>query len=185
MYTYGDLGTTKIDSVTENPYLGDSVVHRHHHIIWNTQSVFPSSWSHALLPSFHRSRQFVSFLRYFYQAFKDPSNLCGSVWLCIPVYPHILVLCSSSRSGSWGSILFGYYARCGRVLMMGCRPYSSTISPHRDQRNFEMHSKAVFEWLCRCTLRTWSTELRGSDHVSLEICLEAVIEWVHRCTWRM
>jgi len=48
--------------------------------------------------------------------------------------------------------------------MMGGLPSSSTISPHRDRVNLEMHSEAVIE-------RVWrprSGELGGHDLVNLE-----------------
>ena len=59
IYTYGDTGIMEIDSVTGSIYSGDPGVDRHHHIKRNLHSIFPSSWSHTLLPSFHRSTQFV------------------------------------------------------------------------------------------------------------------------------
>jgi hypothetical protein len=39
------------------------------------------------------------------------------------------------------------------VLMMGCLPSSSTVSPDGDQVNSEIHSEAVMERVWRCTWR--------------------------------
>jgi len=144
-----------MDSATESIYLGDPGVDRYHRIIRNTHSFFPSSWSHAPLPSFHRSTQFVWFLTHSSQAFIDPCNLCGSSWPGIPSYPLTLFLRSSSQNGSFSGILFGYYARCGGVLMMGCLPSSSTVSPHRDRVNLEMDSEAVIVRTWRLIVRVW------------------------------
>jgi hypothetical protein len=63
LYTYRDIGITEMDSATGSIYLEDPGVDRHHLIIRITRSIFPSSWSHAILPSFHRSKQFVWFFR--------------------------------------------------------------------------------------------------------------------------
>jgi len=52
IYEYGDTGIMELDSATGSIYLGDRGVDRHHLIIGNTHSIFPRSWSHALLPSF-------------------------------------------------------------------------------------------------------------------------------------
>jgi len=53
---------TEMDPATGSIYLADPGVDRHHLIIRNRHSIFPSSWSHALLPSFDRSTQFVWFI---------------------------------------------------------------------------------------------------------------------------
>ena len=141
---------TEMDSVTGSIYLADPGVDRHHLIIRNTHSIFPSSWSHA---SFDRPTQFVWFLMHSFQAFIDPRNLCGSSWPGIPAYPLTLFLRSSSKNRSFSRIPFGCHVRCGGVLMMGCLPSSATISPHRDRVNSEIHSEAMIEQVCRCTWR--------------------------------
>jgi len=133
--------------------LADPGVDRHHLIIWNTHSVFPSSWSHALLPSFPGPTRYVWFLMHSSQAFIDPLHLCGSSWLGIPSYPLTLLLHSSSKNRSFSWILFGCHARCRGVLMMGYYSASSTISPHRDWVNSEIHSKAMIRQVWRCAWR--------------------------------
>jgi hypothetical protein len=52
----------EIDSATVSIYLGYPGVDGHHLVIRNTPSMFPSSWLYAMLPSFHRSTQFVWFI---------------------------------------------------------------------------------------------------------------------------
>jgi hypothetical protein len=164
-----------MDSATGSIYLGDSGVDRHL-IIRNTHSIFSSSWSHALLPSFRRSTQFVSILTHSCEAFIDPCNLCGSSWPGILSYL-TLFLRSSSQNRSFSRIPFGYHARCGGVFMMGCLPSSSTVSPHRDRVNLEMHSEAVTERVWRPESSEFGDTL---DRASLEMHLEAVIVQ----TWR-
>ena len=51
----------EIDSATGSIYVGDPGVDRHC-IIRNAHSIFPSSRSHALLPSIHGSMQYVWFI---------------------------------------------------------------------------------------------------------------------------
>ena len=48
--------------MTGSIYLEDPGVDRHHLNIGNTDSMFPSSWSHALMLSFRGSKQFVRFI---------------------------------------------------------------------------------------------------------------------------
>jgi len=93
--TYGDTGIPEMDSETGSTYLGVPGVDRHHHIIWNTHSIFPSSWFHSLLRNFHGSPQIVWFLTHSCQAFIDPHYLCGS-WPGIT--SHSLTLFVSSLS---------------------------------------------------------------------------------------
>jgi len=152
-----------MDSATGSIYLGDLGVDRHHLIIRNTHSIFLTSWSHALLPSFHRSTQFVWFLTNSCQAFIDPRNLCGSSWPGTHSYPLTLFLCSSSQNRSFSRIPSGCHGRCGGVLMMGFLPFSSTDSPHPDRMNSEIHSEAVIERVWRCTWRPQSSML-GDTH---------------------
>ena len=61
---------------------------------------------------------------------------------------------------------------------MGCLPTSSTISPHRDRVNLEMHSKAVIERVLGCTWRLTSSKfgdaLGGHDRAKLEAVIVRV-----------
>jgi len=67
---------------------------------------------------------------------------------------------------------------------MGCLPSSSSVSPHGDQVNLEVHSEAVIEQVWRYTWRLWLSEFGdahgGRDWASLKMHLEAVI----MRTWR-
>jgi hypothetical protein len=123
----------EMDSATDSKGLGDPGVDRHL-IIRNTHSIFPSSSSYSLLPSFG-----------------DPRNLSGSTWPHIPPYALALFPCSWSQNRSFLSIPFGYHVRCSEVLMIGCQPTRSMISPHRDRVNLEMHCKEVIEGFWRYT----------------------------------
>jgi len=185
-----------MDSATGSTYLWDSGVHRHHCIIQNTHSIFPSPCSHAPLPSFHRSTQFVWLLMHSCQAFTDRSNLCGWSWRGIPSYPLTLVLCLCSLNRSWSRIPFGWHVRCGRMLKMGCLAllfnrftalWSSEFGDSlggRHQVSLEKHLEVVIEWVWRYTWKLWSSDygyaLRGCHRASLEMHLEAVIVQ----TWR-
>jgi len=122
------------DSATGSIYLGDPGGDRHL-IIRNTGSIFPSSWSHALLPSFRRSTQFVWFIM---AGYPFVSSHPLSTLLLEPLF-----LTNSLRIP----------CDIGGVLMMGCLPSSSTVSPHRDRVNLEMHSEAVIERIWRYTWR--------------------------------
>jgi len=144
----------EMDSATGSIYLADPGVDRHHRIIRNRHSFFPSSWSHTPLPSFHRSTQFVWLLTHSYQAFIEPLNLCGSSQPGIPSYPLNVSLRLSSQNGSFLRIVIGCYARCGGVLMMSWLTSSSTVSPHRDRVNLKMHSDALIVG----TWRLWLSE---------------------------
>jgi len=158
-----------MDSATESIHLGDPGVDRHHRIIRNTHFFFPSSWSHAPLPSFHGSTQFVWFI------------MAGYPFISSHPLPTLLELEPLFPTNS----PFGYHARCGGVLMMGCLPSSSTVSPHHDRVNLEMHSEAVIELVWTYTWRLRSSEFGdapgGRDR---EIHLEDVIERVWTCTLR-
>jgi len=81
--TSGVMGILGMDWVTGSIYLVDPRVDRHYFLIWNVHSIIPSSCSDALLPSIHRSKQFVWF----------PTN-SGPVWI------DILNLCGFSHPGS-------------------------------------------------------------------------------------
>jgi len=148
IYTYGGTGTVEMDSATESIQLGDPGIDRYYHIIRNTSSFFPRSWSHAPLLSFHRSTHFMWFLIHSCQAFIDPRIICGSSWPDIPLYPATLFIPSLCQNGLFWKIIFECYARCSGVLMMCCQPSSSTVSPHLDWVNLDMCFKAVI-------VRTW------------------------------
>ena len=129
IYTSRDTGITEIDSATGSIYFGVPRVDRHHHIIQNTHSPLPSSWSRALLPSFRTSTPFVWFIMAGY----------------IPSYDLTLFLRCSSWNRSFSQIPFGYHPRCGRVFQMGGLRSSPTVSPPRDQVNSEMRLEAIIE----------------------------------------
>jgi len=84
--------------------------------------------------------------------FVDPRN-CVDPRSRVVSYLLTLILHSSSQNRSVSRIPFGCHARCGGMLMMGCLPSSSTVSPHCDRVNSEMHSEAVIERVWRCTWR--------------------------------
>jgi len=147
----------------------------------DTHCIIPSSLSHTLLPSIHRSTHHVWFLAHSCQVFTDPGNSCGSSWLGNPWCQLTLSQCSLSQNHSFSRMPFGSHVGCGRVSMMGCMPSSSSVSPHCDWVNVELHSRAVIEWVWR----PWSYGIGGRNRVSLETHLEAVIEWGWRCTWRL
>jgi len=132
IYTYRYTGITETDSATGSTDLEDPTLDRHRHIIRNTHSIFPSSWSHSLLPSFHISTQFVWFLMHSCQAFIDPCNFCRSSWPGISSYPLTLSTFSSSQNRSFSIIPIRCHMMCGAVLMMGCLPSSFTVWPHSD-----------------------------------------------------
>jgi len=98
IHTYRDTGMTEMDSATESIHLRKPGVDRRHHIIRNTYCIFPSPWSHTLLPSFHGSTQLVWFLTHSCQAFWDSLNVCGVSWPCKHSYPLTLSLRSPSQN---------------------------------------------------------------------------------------
>jgi hypothetical protein len=126
IYTYADTGIMEIDSAKGSIYLESLGVDRHHINIRNTHCIFPSSGSNALLRSFGTAMQFVWILTHSCQVFIDPRDLCGSSRLGIPVYALPLCLCFSRRNRFFPELCFGCLERCGRVLMMGCQPWSSS-----------------------------------------------------------
>ena len=135
IYTYEDTGITEIDSATGSIYLDDPGVDRHHLIPKNTHSIFFNTRSHALLPSFHRLKQFVRF-----------------IMVGISSYPLTLFVRSSSQNCSFSQIPFGCHAKCARVLMRGfLRSSSSDLQLHAV--SLEMHSEAVIEQVWRYTCR--------------------------------
>jgi hypothetical protein len=58
-------------------------------------------------------------------------------------YPLPFFLHSSSKNGSFSIILFGDYASCGGVLLMGRESSNYTISPDSNYVNIETNSKAL------------------------------------------
>ena len=109
--------------MTGSIYWGDPGVDRHHLIIRSTHSIFPSYWSHALLPSICRSMQFVWIVTHSSQAFIDPRNLCGSSCLGIPSYPLTLFLSVSNGSKSPGR--FRVRFRPGTELLQRVLPHEN------------------------------------------------------------
>jgi hypothetical protein len=136
---YGDTGILEMDSAMGSIYLGDTGADRHHLIIQrNTHSIFPSSWSHALLSSIHRSTQFVWFVMHSCAAFIDPPKLCAFLHLGSLSHPLTLFLPSSSQHRSVSWIPFGCRERWGGLLMMGSLPSSSAVSPQRVLINIKL-----------------------------------------------
>jgi len=116
----------------------------------NTQSIFLSSWSHALLPSFYIYMQFVLFLMHSCRAFVYPRNLCGSSQPGTPSSPLTLFLRSSWRENcSFSGIPFRCYE-------------SSTVAPHPNLENLGIYLEAVIKRVWRCTWRPLSGEPRDS-----------------------
>jgi len=173
----------EMDSATGSIDSGNLREDRHHHLIRNTHSIFHSSWSHALLPSFHRSTQFVWFLTHSCQALIDPCNLCGSSWIGIPSYPLTLFLHSLIQNRSFSRIPVRFHVRCSEMWIMGCLRSGSTVSLHRNRLNLVTDFETVLEQLRRCTSKPQWSKLGGHYHVGLERKLQAVIEPVWRYTW--
>jgi len=65
----------------------------------------------------------------------------------------VLFLCSSSQNCSFSRIPFGCRERCGGVLMMGCLPSSSALSPQRvwvrayESPFMTLFGGSVYNWL--------------------------------------
>jgi len=185
-----------MDSATGTICLGDPRVDRHHHIIRNTHSIFPSSWSHALLPSFHRSTQFVWFI------------MAGFPFISSHPLPTLLkpeplflknslrMPCEVRRSVDDGLSAFDLHCcttlwsselsdslRCrGRVsveavIMRSWRPYMSEFRDWLGGGN-PAHLKPVIERVWRYTWRLWSSEFGdafgGHDRARLDEYFEAV-----------
>jgi len=80
-----------------------------------------------ILPSFHRSPDYLSFLTLSCRGFIDPCNLCGSSRPGTPSCPLTLFLHSSScKHCSFSRIPFGCHE-------------GSAVSPHPDQVKLEMY----------------------------------------------
>jgi len=176
IYTYRDTGITEMDSARGSTYLWDPGVDRHHLIIQNTHSIFPSSSSHALMPSF-----------------VDLCNLCGSSRtvvkhsyihaICVVQHGrgslHILWPSSKLRDALGGRNRASLEIHLEAVTERGWRciwmPWRSEFrDTHEgcDWASSEMHWDAVIERGWRCTWRTWSCEfgdaLGGHDRANLD-----------------
>ena len=161
---YGDTGIMETDWATGSIDLGDPGVDRHHFLIRNTHSIFPSCWSHALLLSFDWSTQFVWFLTHSFRAFIDPHNLCGSSW-------------PGSLSHLWARTAQSHkfpldVARGAGECWWSALCFLALLYHH-----------TVIEPVSRCTLTPWLSEfgdaLGGHDRANFEV----VAERVWRCTW--
>jgi len=112
------------------------------------------------------------------QAFIHPRNFCGPSWPGIHSDRLILIPHSMSRQHLFCRICFGYYTRCGEMLMMGCQLSRSTISPCHNWGNLEMHSEAAIDRIWQCTWTPWSSEfgdaLGGHDLTRSKEYLEAI-----------
>jgi len=143
-YTYGDTGIMEMDWATGSIYLGVPGVDRHHLIIWNTHSINPHSWSHALWPRVHGSTQFVSFIMAVY-----PFISCHPLPILLELEPLCLtnsfrMPCEVRRSVEDG--LSALYLHCFTT------PWSSELRDAfrgRDPASLE----AVFELVWGCTWR--------------------------------
>jgi len=138
-----DTGIIEMDRATGSIYLGVPGVDRHHLILQNTNSIFPSTSSHALSPSIQRSTQCVYFV----------------YWPGTTSYTPSHVLCSWSQNCSFSQITFGCHERWGGVLVMGSLPSSPTV----------YHT--VMVWTSRCTVGAVIEQVqrctRGRDGVML------------------
>lgn len=150
--------------------LGDHRIDRHHLIIKNTQSIIPSSWSQALLPSIHRFTHNV----WFFKA-SDPSNL--SRFLPTLLSPELLFLSNLLRMLRE---LHRFTALCSCQLRDAMGGY--------DQVSLEMELEAEIEETQRCTWQPWLNQfqdaLQDHDQTSLERHMEAEIARTDKCTLR-
>jgi len=149
-----------MDQAMGSIYQGEPRVDRHHLIICNTQFIFPSSWSHALLPSFQWSTQLVLYLTAGYRFISsDPLSML--------LEPELLFLTNTLRMG-WELCHFTKPWLCEHGDVLGSR----------DRSSLEMHLKAEIERVLRCSWRPWLCELESRD------CAELVVVMVRiwRCT---
>jgi len=168
----------EMDSATGSIYLGDPRVDRHL-IIWNTHSIFPSSWFYTLLPSVHSSTQLVWYIMAGYLSIS--SHPLSTLLELEPLFLMNSLRIPCKVRGSVDDELSAYNLQCFTTS------WSSEFRDALQGRNparVEIHMEAVIEWVWRCTWRPWSCELGGRDRASVEIHLQAVIERVWRCTWR-
>jgi len=145
---------------------------------------------------------------HFCQAFVYPCNFCGSSPTIVNrsnvhrVYVNhhgrisLHILPPSSYPPGATELLFPtqflleWDARCGGVLMVGCLPCSSTISPYHDWVIIEIHSEAVIKRVWRqvimrawtYTWRLWSSEFDNPLWGHRGANLEEVIVRVQRYT---
>jgi len=176
IYTYGDTAITGMDLATASIYLADTGVDRQHRIIRNTHSSFHRSWSHAPLPSFQRSKQFVLF------------NMAEYPFISSHPLPTLLEPeCFFLRNSHWmqcevrRSVDDGLSAFELHHLTTPCSSELRDALRGLDCANLE----AVIVQVWRYTWRLWSSEfgdaLVGRIRASLEMHLEAVIVR----TWRL
>jgi len=132
---YRDTWMAEMHYAMGSTYLRDPMVDRYHLIIWDTQSVFPSCWSHAFLLSFHRSRPFVWFLLATYPFIA--SHLLANL-----VEAEVLLLMNSLRMGC---ILHRFTTQwlCELRDVLGSSNSAS----------LEKHLDAKIDWTQRCTAR--------------------------------
>lgn len=97
----------------------------------------------------------------------------GQVWL------HILSLRSNAPRARTAvlKVHFRSNVMCGGGSTISCVSSCSTISPHGEGVNKEMHSKAMMVRVSRL----WSCKVGGLKRVSLDMHMEAVIMQ----TWRL
>ena len=166
--------------------MGDPSVDRRHRIIRHTHCIFPSSWTDALLPSFRRSTQFVdphALLQSFHR-----SKQC--VWFIKAGYPfissHPLATLPELEPLFHTNSSFGYDATYGGVLLTRCLHSSSTVSSHHDQLYLEIHPEAFINRVWTYIWRLRSSKVGdapgGSDQ---GIDLKDVIERVSTYIWTL
>jgi len=163
--------------------------------------ISPSSWSYALLQSFHGSMQFVSFLKHSCQAFINQCNLSSLSWPGNKLYPFTLILHILSNNDFFSGMHFGCHVECGGLLIIGCPTSSWANCLYQDWMNFEIHSKAISDHIWRCELgghvranmepkkieawtntwRFWSSEFADMLECHCHAKLEAINMWVWRC----
>jgi len=153
-----------MDSVTGIIYFRHLGVDRHHLILHNTHSIFPSSWSHALWMTFHWSKQFGWFLT----LLQSVHQFTQCVWFSMAGYSYV---------ASHPSPLFG------KPVLLSPKNYNAM--PRKVQWSiddllsaFNLY-RVITEWLIGLRDTLW-----GHDEVGMQIHLEVVIECVGRYTWR-
>jgi len=179
----------EMDSATGSIYLGDSGVDTHHLIIWNTPSIFPRSWSHALLPSIKRSKQFVWFMMagYTFTISSNPLLMLEPELLFLTNSLHMPCLVRRSVDAGLSSC----------QLHCCTTPWSTELRESLQWHNnasWEIHLKALIVRFWKRTPRQWvgefvdaigrprSCKLGGSTQARVERHLEEVIEQDWRCT---
>jgi len=138
---------------------------------------------HTLLPSVHRSTQFLWFIMTGYP-------LISSHPLPTLLRPEPLFLQNSRQTP-------GVARRRGDDGLSACWLHRFTTSLSSELRDalrvhhwvsLEMHLEVVMVGVGRYTWGPWSCEvgdtLKGCDRASLESHSYTMIDWVWRCTWR-